>query len=398
MQSFIANRPTVPVPQALFQQVRHVFERQFHRKPQVAAAPGRINLIGEHTDYNDGFVFPLAIDRYVTVAFAPSSRLRFRVHAPAYEETKIVHRRDLRPGQDNGWVDYVVGVAWALLETGQSLPGADIVIDGNIPIGAGLSSSAALEVACGRAFTAMGDLPWDPVRMARLCQLAENEYVGVSCGIMDQFASALSQEGHAMLLDCRSLEQTFVAVPDQVRVIVMDTGVRRSLADSVYNERTRQCQAAVETLQAVDPAISALRDVTPELLYENEHRFDPVVYARARHVVEENARTQRAAELLPVAPDEVGRLMRASHESLRDFYEVSSAELDGIVEIAQQHTACFGARLTGAGMGGCAIGLILRGQEEAFIEDVTAAYDEKFEHEAGLFATDPVGGAELIAC
>lgn len=384
------------MPQSLLQRLRHAFEQQFHRKPRVATAPGRINLIGEHTDYNDGFVFPIAINRYVGVAFVPCSSFRFRVYAPAYEEMKVISHRELRPGQENGWIDYVAGVAWVLQQAGHSLPGADMVIDGNVPIGAGLSSSAALEVASGRAFTALGNIPWDPEEIAKIGRRAENDYVGVSCGIMDQYAAALSRRDRAMLLDCRSLEPTFVHFPADVRVIVMDTGVRRSLTDSLYNERTRQCRRAVKMLQTDNSSIESLRDVRPELLYQNEDRIDPVIFQRARHVVEENDRTVRAAELLPDAPAEVGQLMNASHESLRDLYEVSSDELDAMVEAAQKHPACYGARLTGAGMGGCAIALIEEGQEGTFIEDVRTTYNQQFHHEATLFATDPVGGVELI--
>jgi galactokinase len=362
----------------------------------MATAPGRINLIGEHTDYNDGFVFPLAIDRYVGVAFAASSNYRLRVYAPEYDELRTVTYADLHPGQDNGWIDYVAGMAWVLQEETHSLPGADIVIDGNIPIGAGLSSSAALEVACGRAFAALGDIPWDPAEIARLGRRAENEYVGVSCGIMDQYAAALSRSGQVMLLDCRSLETTFVPLPAEVRVIVMDTGVRRSLADSVYNERTRQCRQAVEKLRVVDSSVRALRDVSPDMLHKYRNRLDPLIFRRARHVVEENHRTKKAAERLPDAPEEVGRLMKASHESLRDLYEVSSDELDAVVEAANKHPACYGARLTGAGMGGCGVALIQSGAENAFIETVGNEYNEQFDHESDLFPTEPSAGVRMI--
>lgn len=397
--STVNSQPASPtVPEALIRKLTHTFTDEFSRRPQVAAAPGRINLIGEHTDYNDGFVFPIAIDRHVAVAFAPNDTSALRVYAPEYDELVTADLAELVPRQGNGWIDYVAGVAWVFQQEGNAVPGLDMAVSGNVPIGAGLSSSAALEVACARAFAAVSTLEWNPAEMARRGRRAENEYVGVSCGIMDQFAAAASRKGEAMLLDCRTLETTFVSMPDTVEVVVMDTGVRRSLTDSAYNERTRQCRQAVAELQAVDPSIEMLRDVTSDLLMEHGDRMNPLIFRRARHVVEENERTLRTAEILPTDPEAAGRLMNASHESLRDLYEVSSTELDAMVEAAREHPACYGARLTGAGMGGCAVALIQKGEAAPFIDRVEAAYRQRFDYPAELFATEATGGARLVRC
>ncbi len=234
------------VDPALLRRAEQRFAEQFGAPgPRLAVAPGRVNLIGEHTDYNDGFVLPMAIGRCTAIAFRPRADRRLRAHAVAFGETKELDLADLAPPGGSDWLSYVAGVAWALAEEGFQFPGLDAVVDGDVPIGAGLSSSASLELAAARAFAAAGGLPWDAVRMAKLGQKAENRYVGMNCGLMDQFASAVSREGCALLLDCRSLAAEPVPVPAGAAVVVMDTGARRALAGSAYNDRRSACEAAV---------------------------------------------------------------------------------------------------------------------------------------------------------
>jgi galactokinase len=376
---------------------RERFEAMFPGGPQdVAIAPGRVNLIGEHTDYNEGFVLPMAIGLLSAVAFRPRPDRLLRVHAAAYGETATIDLDALRPRHPPGWAGYVAGMAWALRGAGHRLRGMDAVIDGNIPLGAGLSSSAALEMAVARALAAVGDVTWDPPLMAILGQRAENQYVGVNCGVMDQMASAACRKGSALLLDCRSLETEAVPVPDEAAVMVMDTGARRELATSAYNDRRAACEAAVRAIAATHPEVQALRDVDEALLASVETSLPPVVLQRARHVVAENHRPRRMAAALksrdlPAA----GRVMNESHESLRLLYEVSSPELDLMAGLARSHPACFGARMTGGGFGGCAVALVGAARVDDFTETVQAAYREKVDLKSAFLACRPAAGARL---
>ena len=377
--------------------------RRFHdvfggAAPLLAEAPGRVNLMGEHTDYNEGFVLPMGIERHAVVAFRARGDGRLRATSSAFGETREVELGGLAPGGGGGhWMDYVAGVAWALLESGRGVGGADLAIAGDVPIGSGLSSSAALEVAVARALCAASSLPWDAVEMARLCQRAENAYVGMACGVMDQFAAAASVQGHALLLDCRSLQTEAVALPAAVAVVVMDTGVRRSLARSAYNERRRSCEEAVAALREVVPSLRALRDVTPALLEAERARLDPVAFKRAAHIVVDNFRpVQMAAALRGGDLASAGRLMNESHASLRDLYEVSCAELDAMVELAQAQPGCIGARMTGAGFGGCAVALVESDRAGDFTRDVERAYLQRYDLPAALFTCRPAAGARLV--
>jgi galactokinase len=365
--------------------------------PKVAVAPGRVNLIGEHTDYNDGFVLPMAIGRAIVVVFRPRDDQTLRGHSVAYEETKEMDLDSLAVPGGSDWLSYVAGVAWAFAGEGLPVPGLDVVVDGDVPLGAGLSSSAALEMATARALADAGGIPWDPIRMARLGQKAENEYVGMNCGIMDQFASAVSRAGHALLLDCRTLKTRPVPLPENATVVVMDTGARRSLAGSAYNDRRAACERVVAHLQGLDPGVRALRDVTLELLESARDDLDPTDLKRARHVVPENARPVHMADALEVGRlDQAGRLMNDSHSSLRDLYEVSCEELDLITEIARKQDSCFGARMTGAGFGGCAVALVAAEATGAFCDAVMAAYEEKTDLPAALYPCRPMAGARLL--
>lgn len=391
--------PEAGIDPALVERARRLFAERFGAAPapRVAAAPGRVNLIGEHTDYNDGYVLPMAIARAAVVAFRPRSDRILRGHAVAFDETGERALDGLAPPGGHDWLSYVAGVAWAFAAEGLAVPGLDVVVDGDVPLGAGLSSSAALEMATARALCAAGEVAWEPVRMARLGQKAENQYVGMNCGIMDQFASAVSEEGAALLLDCRSLETRTVPVPEDAAVVVMDTGARRALAGSAYNDRRAACERAVAHLRTLQPSIRALRDVTPDLLERGRAGLDPADYRRASHVVPESRRPVEMAEALEAGDlTAAGRLMNDSHFSLRDLYEVSCEELDLITEIARRHVACFGARMTGAGFGGCAVALVRADAVGPFCETVLATYTGRIDLPAALYPCRPMAGARLL--
>ena len=363
----------------------------------MAVAPGRINLIGEHTDYNDGWVFPMAIDRHVWIAFGKRSDSRIRAHSEAFNETREVALDDLDSVRGADWFSYVAGMAWAMASAGIELAGVDMVVDGNVPVGSGLSSSAALEMATARALCEASGIGWHPTKMARLGQKAENEFVGVNCGVMDQMASAASLPDCALLLDCRSLETEAVPFPEEVTIVVMDTGSRRSLAASTYNDRRASCDRAVEILRSVQPGIRALRDVDRDHLESARSLMDNITFRRAAHVVEENLRPLALAKALNEKSFELaGHLMNASHASLRDLYGVSGKELNLMTDLARHHPACFGARLTGAGFGGCAVALVAAEAADAFIEEVHASYIAQVDLPSELFACSPVGGARLV--
>ncbi len=350
--------------------VYQAFGERFGEAPAIVVrAPGRVNLIGEHTDYNDGFVMPLAIDRASWIALRPRPGRRVIVHALDFGEQDSFDLDDLAPRRGS-WSDYVRGVVWALLHHGYALSGWEGVLAGDVPIGAGLSSSAALELVVARAFAAVAGWPWDAARMARVSQVAENQWVGMNCGIMDQMISAAGVAEHALLIDCRTLETRPLPLPAQTAVVVLDTTTRRGLVDSAYNERRAQCEAAAAHL-----GVAALRDVAMDRLEAARGALDALTYRRARHVITENDRVLQACEAMAAGDAAaLGRLLDASHVSLRDDFEVSSRELNIIVEVAQAHRACLGARMTGAGFGGCAVALVAGGGLEEFVAHAAAGY------------------------
>ncbi|HZP57577.1 MAG TPA: galactokinase [Dehalococcoidia bacterium] len=372
------------------------FRRAFGRAPEgIAEAPGRVNLIGEHVDYNDGLVLPFAIDRSVICAWAPGATGAVRAHSLEFGETAAI-ALDEPEAPPGGWAAYVRGVACALRDARHSVRPLDLAVAGDVPQGAGLSSSAALAVAVAGAFREAGRLDLDDVALALLCQRAENAYVGVQCGIMDQFASALCRAGHALLIDCRTL------VHDQIplrlaraglAVAIVNSGVSRELASSAYNERRRECVEAVAELRARlgRPELASLRDVRAEEMARVD--VDSTPLRRARHVVGEIARVREGVEALR-ADDfaAFGRLMRASHASLRDDYAVSSAELDLLVELADARDYVLGSRLTGAGFGGCTVSLLRAEAVAAFEREVVAAYAERTGRSPALYITAPCDG------
>jgi galactokinase len=381
-----------PLP-ATAQRAVDAFRAQFGTTPTwLVRAPGRVNLIGEHTDYNDGFVLPLAIDRAVWLALRPRRDAVIDVFAVDKTERGTIDLAAFTRGGP-AWLEYLRGSAWALAQTGAALTGWDGAMAGDVPLGAGLSSSAAVELATLRAVATTSDLPWDAAAMALLGQRAENHWVGVNCGIMDQMISAAGEAGHALLIDCRSLALTPVPLPAAYVVVVMDTGTRRGLVDSAYNERRQQCEAAARHF-----GVAALRDVSVREFEARAAELDAVTARRARHVITENARTTAAAERLRAGDAAaVGALMDASHRSLRDDFEVSSPALNQIVEIARRQPGCVGARMTGAGFGGCAVALVEADAAAAFTARVEAEYRAVTTHIPALYVTTAQPGASVEA-
>ncbi len=369
-------------------------ERYGHEEYRVAVAPGRVNLIGEHTDYNEGFVLPAAIDRSVTIVFSPNPYGELRGYALDFDEERSVSYEQLEPPRGEvSWFDYPSGTAWVLRRDGLSLSGLDFVLAGDIPPGAGLSSSAAVELAVSRALYSVSGLPWDPQGAALAGQSVENDYLGLESGIMDQMISALGLESTAMLLDCRDLSFKRIPIPSVLAIVVIDTGTRRSVVTSAYNERREQCQQAVRAIRQRHPEVLALRDVSVTDLGGTASLIDDETYRRALHVVSENQRVLEMAQALSKGDlARVGRLMSASHESLRHLYEVSTDELDACVEAAKAHPACCGARMTGAGFGGSAVALVRRAALSSFIEDLSRVIPAP----ATVFACETSGGARLV--
>ena len=356
--------------------LQKAFTEHYGREPRLFRAPGRVNLIGEHTDYNDGFVLPMAIDRETVVAAAP--REDRKVHAFSLNLNEAVTFDLDHPGkrQRGLWLDYLEGVAQALEQTGVRLRGADLMIFSDVPSGAGLSSSAALEVSVGLALTSVSGRDIDGVKLALAGQRAEHEYVGTKCGIMDQFVAALGQAGHALLIDCRSLTATPVPLDTtRVAIVICDTNIKHELSDSEYNVRRAECERGVEILQEVLPGIRALRDVSVEDFERHQEHLPEPIRRRCRHVVMENERTLAAVEALRRGClEEMGRLMGQSHLSLRDDYEVSCTELDLLVEIAGNFPNCLGARMTGGGFGGSTVNLDRREALTEFQEVISREY------------------------
>ncbi|MGH9673358.1 MAG: galactokinase [Bryobacteraceae bacterium] len=364
--------------------LRRRFRAIFHREPRIYRAPGRVNLIGEHTDYNEGFVMPAAIDFAAWAAAAPRPDRQVRIFSFNLGEH---HQFDLdAPRPRRTWSDYVEGVAVMLERAGFRLEGADLAVDSTVPLGGGLSSSAALEVSSAKALLA--GRPCEPLELARICQQAESEFAGMRCGIMDQFAACLGREGHALLLDCRSLEYEALPLPEQIALVACNTMVKHELATGEYNRRREECEAAARQL-----GVSHLRDARLDQL---DDLPDPL-RKRARHVVTENRRAlDDAAALRAGVLTVFGRLMNESHASLRDDYEVSCAELDLMVRLAREPDGVSGARMTGGGFGGCVLALVDRGAVEAFTAHVREGYREATGVVPEIHACRAVGGAQEV--
>jgi galactokinase len=365
--------------------LRREFVERFGGAPQCFRAPGRVNLIGEHTDYNSGFVMPVAIQFDTAVAIAPRSDRTLRVRSTNFAETHQIDLTHLdnqaRPDASPvPWIEYVLGVVCVLLEQGVATPGADLLICGNVPLGAGLSSSAALEVSVALAICALAGRRLEKLALTKLCQRAENEYVGTRCGIMDPFASVFGRSGHALKIDCRSLEHEFVPLYPRssaaaAQILVCNTMVRHQLAGGEYNRRREECEQGARALGRIVPGVQTLRDVSPQMLRQHEHALDPLIFRRCRHVVSENERvTAAAAALKAVDLTAFGALMRDSHRSLKEDFEISCDELDLMVQIADSIEGVYGARMTGGGFGGCTVNLVRTDAVPRFSLEVAERY------------------------
>ena len=344
---------------------------------RVVQAPGRVNLIGEHTDYNGGFVLPTAVDLGIAIALVPTDDRRVELTRLDTGEQGSVDLDAIEPASGH-WSDYVAGTAWAMQAAGLPTTGFRGVIGSDLPAGAGLASSAALELATAWALSGGKRPPADPMSLARLAQRAENEHVGVACGLMDQFAVVFGMAGHALLLDCRSLDNRAVPLPAETRLVICDSGAPRSLASSAYNARRAECERAVDTLREIEPGVRDLRDVTAALLEAGRPRLDDVAYRRARHVVTENARVLATVDAMAGGDlAAVGAAFAASHRSLGDDFEVSSPALDALVDIAATVRGVIGARLTGAGFGGCTVNLVHEGAVDALRLAIESRYPSR---------------------
>ena len=401
----------------LRQRVTQLYQDTFHEMPKfILRAPGRVNLLGEHVDYNDGFVLPAAIDRAVWVACSPASTPHSTLEAADLSESlsfsseTIPTKTDLDGRPLPQWAKYPVGCAWALNEAGYETPAIHAIYTSDVPVGSGLSSSAAVEMAFIYAFSALpkerrDDVSGashqmsaveaqllDPMTRAKLGQRAENLYVGVNCGIMDQFASACGKRDHALFLDCRSLEWQPVPLPAGVSIVVADTAVPRSLSTSAYNERRLACEEAARLLGA-----KSLRDVSVAEFHRSKSKLPELVARRAQHVVEEIQRTEQAVFLLKQGNTQAfGRLMNECHDSLRDLYEVSCPELNVMVNLARELDGCYGARLTGAGFGGCTVNLVAQSAAETFARELARRYERATNKEPRVYICHADDGAGVV--
>ncbi len=384
--------------------LHRTFEERFGAPPSfIVRAPGRVNILGEHVDYNEGLVLPAAIDRAVYLALAPSQDSCVYLHALDLGEQVTFSLECLDAKQDTqgaplaSWARYPAGVAWALQSEGLSTPGLQGVYTSNVPIGAGLSSSAAVEVAFAFGWQTLGGWAIDPLHLAQLCQLAENRYVGVSCGLMDQFSSACGVEDHALLFDTRSLEWQALPLPPKVALVIVDSGQRRDLTSSAYNERRAACEQAVRELQRYLPHLRSLRDISITEFAAYSMFLSEIPRKRAEHVVKEIARVESAVNALRRGDKQaLGALMYAGHNSLRTLYEVSTPELDTLVQLTRSLPGCIGARLTGAGFGGCTVNLVEEEHVESFISSLTEEYARLTGRQATAYRCRASRGVSLL--
>jgi galactokinase len=384
--------------------ITNIFQEKFGNVPaHVARAPGRVNLLGEHVDYNDGFVLPAAIDRATYVAFSPTDSDQTQLVAADFDQAAFFSPRTipLKTQTDGSplpeWALYPAGVMWALNEDQLEMRGMNAVYASDVPRGSGLSSSASVELAFITAWETLGGWTLPSMQRALLGQKAENQYVGVNCGIMDQFASACGVENRLLLLDCRSLEWKTIPLPQDISIVIADTKVRRKLTSGEYNKRRAACEEAVRLLKQDLPDITALRDVSVEEFNRFAGRLPEEVSKRARHVVEEIERSKQAEALLEAGNiRRFGELMNECHVSLRDLYEVSCPELNVMARIAQSLVGCYGARLTGAGFGGCTANLVAREQAEEFSQSLAQGYQSETGYQPEIYITHASNGAELL--
>ncbi|HLO34188.1 MAG TPA: galactokinase [Anaerolineales bacterium] len=388
----------------LIHHITNVFQEKFKDAPtHIARAPGRVNLLGEHVDYNDGFVLPAAIDRATYIAFAATDAEQTTLVAVDFNQEAFFSSGTLQlKTQMDGsalpeWASYPAGIMWALRENQLEAHSLNAVYASDVPRGSGLSSSASVEMAFMIAWQALNGWTLPAMQRALLGQKAENQYVGVNCGIMDQFASACGVENRLLLLDCRSLEWKTIPLPEDISIVIADTKVRRKLTSGEYNKRRAACEEAVRLLKQDLPNIRSLRDVSVVEFNRHAGKLPEVVSKRARHVVEEIERSKQAEALLEAGNiRRFGELMNECHVSLRDLYEVSCPELDVMARIAQSLDGCYGARLTGAGFGGCTVNLVAHEEAQAFSELLAQGYQSEIGYRPEIYITRASNGAELL--
>jgi galactokinase len=384
--------------------LRRYFQERFGHAPlHIARAPGRVNLLGEHVDYNDGFVLPAAIDRATYIAFSPATDGECSLWAADFDQRAVFSLKtldDKKPSADSalrGWARYPAGVAWALSGHGENVVGMEAAFASDVPRGAGLSSSASVELAFATAWQALGGWNLPAMQLALVCQRAENRYVGVNCGIMDQFASACGQRDRLLLLDCRSLEYRLLELPEGFDIVIADTTVRHAHVTGAYNQRRAACEEAVRLLQRELTGVRSLRDVSVADFNRLSSALPSEIEKRARHVVEEIDRTLRAVELLESGDIRgFGLAMNACHASLRDLYEVSCPEADAMVRIAQSLAGCYGARITGGGFGGCTVNLVLREYSQGFVSRLGTSYETETGLHPEIYVCKASAGAGLL--
>ncbi|MGC2560555.1 MAG: galactokinase [Terriglobales bacterium] len=375
------------------------FRELFGGEAHIFRAPGRVNLIGEHTDYNEGYVMPMAIGFYTWIAAAKRDDRQLEVYSEHFDEKISISLDALAGPPRKHWSDFIRGVAAILQQAGYHLSGANLVIHGEIPLGAGLSSSASLEVSTALALTSIAELAVPRVDLAKFCQTAEHKYVGTRCGIMDQFVASFGAAGHALMLDCRSLEYQLLAIPDNLRIVVCNSMVRHELASGEYNARRADCEAGVKILQSFLPdprtEVHSLRDVTLANLEKYKHALPAAVFRRCRHVITENQRVLAAVNALQSQDaDRFGHLLYRSHASLRDDFEVSCRELDLLVALASTRPGVYGARMTGGGFGGCTVNLVRSDYADAFQSDIARMYAEAMGVTPEIYLCEPAQGAQ----
>jgi len=378
-------------------QISKAFAQRYGGQPRVYRAPGRVNLIGEHTDYNEGFVMPAAIDFSTYVAIGKRDDRIIKIYSDTFNEEASLDLAQPPARGRKHWSDYPFGVAVKLQDSGQEISGANVMVHGEVPLGSGLSSSAAIEVSTGLGLLDISHQEIDRLRLARTCQRAENEFVGARTGIMDQFIGCFGKAGHAVMLDCRSLESQTLPLPQDDKLVVCNTMVKHELASSEYNARREQCEAGVRILARQLPGVGSLRDVTVADVQKFKDELGEVVFKRCRHVTSENDRVRAAAEALRRRDLKTfGELMYKSHESLRDDYEVSCRELDVMVELARPIDGVYGARMTGGGFGGCTVNLVAAAAVEEFTRRIKTGYADATGRDADVYVCSPADGAERI--
>ena len=373
------------------------FVELYSHEPLLVRSPGRINLIGEHTDYNEGFVLPAAIDKEMVLAVAKNGTEFCRLYSFDYQESATYTLSDLKPS-DNAWANYILGVVDQLTRAGYKIEGFDCVFGGNIPIGAGLSSSAALECGAAFALSSLFDLNIDKQNIIHYSQKAEHEFAGVQCGIMDQFASVMGKSGHAIRLDCRSLDFSYFPINLQdYQIILCDTQVKHSLASSEYNTRRQECEQGVDVVRQKYHEVKSLRDITKAMLDEQQDKMSDVVYKRCKYIIEENERLLSGCDLLNAGDIRgFGQKMYGSHEGLSKMYEVSCKELDFLVEYTRNKKYIVGSRMMGGGFGGCTINLVAKDKKEEFKSSVNEAYKAQFDVELKIYEVAIMDGTSIV--